>query len=78
VYTGCADSVFPEGMRLERRLTNGCSSTSSVSSWRVSSSIGCLDDPTFSVANPCLRKERTRIRDQVLGSKRIKEHVSKN
>lgn len=64
--TICANPVFSEGTRLERRLTNGCSSTSSVSSGRISSSIGCLDGPAFPDTSPCLQKEMTRIRNQVM------------
>jgi hypothetical protein len=64
----CADSVFSEGTRLERRLTNGCSSTSSVSSWKLSSSIGCVDVPAFPEGSPCpcLQKEMPCIRNQVM------------
>jgi len=66
---GCtigANSVLSEGTRLERRLTNGCSSTSSVSSCKLSSSMGCLDVPAFPEASPCLQKEMARIRNQMM------------
>ena len=75
--TICASSVFSEGTRRERRLTNGCSSTSSVSSWKPSSSIGCLDVPAFPEAGPCLQKEIACIRNQLVLVAWVKRWVVK-